>query len=184
MARRYRREPGDIKRLKSIKAEEYKEGVAKLLARRKAAELTQRELAKLLGESQTWVSNVENRQRRIDIYEAGRWQQACREHIAQRAVARAIETFAALAAAVPSKAAGAVRSAPSVAPIVAGGASTSQPEGTALPVAAEPVKALASGETRSALPDDAGGAEPASATDEAPPRPGSLDAPPKQPDRG
>jgi transcriptional regulator with XRE-family HTH domain len=40
-----------------------------LIARRKAAGLTQAELAKLLGEYQSYVARIESGQRRIDVVE-------------------------------------------------------------------------------------------------------------------
>lgn len=141
MVERYKRQPGDIKRLKSIKADEYKADVAKLHTLRLAATLTQRALGVLLHESQTYIANVERRVRRIDAYEARCWEQACREHTAKEAVRRALEMFASLDAA-----ARAARS------TVANGASTSQPKGLGLPLAAD---ALHGGPPAAAVDDSA-----------------------------
>ena len=137
MVKRYKRKPGDVKRFKSIQADEYKADIAKLRTLRNEADYTQRKLAEILGESQTYITNVERGHRRIDIYEAKRWEQVCLVRIAE------------LKAAEAAKAAQTSRPAPPTPPTVSDGASTSQPAGMGLPLAAD----ARTGESPAAAPD-------------------------------
>lgn len=54
---------------KSTFTDAYQEMLALLLAARHAAGLTQVELSKRLGKPQSWVSNVERGNRRLDVIE-------------------------------------------------------------------------------------------------------------------
>lgn len=56
-------------RVASLHDEAYQEFVELLVVRRKAAELSQQELADLLGWNQSIVAKIETAQRRIDIIE-------------------------------------------------------------------------------------------------------------------
>lgn len=49
-----------------------------LIERRREIGMTQTELAELYGEDQSFVSRVERRQRRMDVWEFVRWCQALR----------------------------------------------------------------------------------------------------------
>lgn len=55
--------------LKSIYSEEYKAVIDVLVAERKKAGITQVQLAKELGKPQSFISKIENRERRLDIVE-------------------------------------------------------------------------------------------------------------------
>lgn len=55
--------------MKSIYRKEYKELLAALTAARKEAGMTQAELAKKLKKPQSYVSKVENGERRLDVVE-------------------------------------------------------------------------------------------------------------------
>jgi transcriptional regulator with XRE-family HTH domain len=52
--------------------------IAMLIERRREMGMTQAELAELYGEDQSFVSRVERRQRRIDVWEFVRWCRALR----------------------------------------------------------------------------------------------------------
>ncbi|MFA7456808.1 MAG: helix-turn-helix transcriptional regulator [Micavibrio sp.] len=54
---------------KSIHRREYKELLAALAAARKEAGLTQAELAKRLKKPQSYISKIENGERRLDVME-------------------------------------------------------------------------------------------------------------------
>ena len=58
---------------KSITSKEYRVFVQLLRTARKSQGITQTELAKRLDEAQSFVSDCEQGQRRIDIVEAWRW---------------------------------------------------------------------------------------------------------------
>lgn len=55
--------------MRSLHTAEYKAFLRKLVAARKAAKLSQAEVAKLLGKPQSFVSKSESGERRIDIIE-------------------------------------------------------------------------------------------------------------------
>jgi transcriptional regulator with XRE-family HTH domain len=55
--------------VKSLHTERYKRLIALLIEARRAASLTQAELATKLGKPQSYVSKVENHERRIDVIE-------------------------------------------------------------------------------------------------------------------
>lgn len=55
----------------------YKELVQALTAMRKKANLSQSDLAKSLGFSQSDISKIENCERRIDVIEVLDWQEVC-----------------------------------------------------------------------------------------------------------
>jgi transcriptional regulator with XRE-family HTH domain len=54
---------------KSVFDAPYIEIIDRLVARRRELEMTQADLAKAFGEDQSFISRVERRQRRIDVYE-------------------------------------------------------------------------------------------------------------------
>ena len=54
---------------KSAFEEPYIEIVDRLIARRRELKMTQTELAEAYGENQSFISRIERRQRRIDVYE-------------------------------------------------------------------------------------------------------------------
>lgn len=55
--------------MKSIYSREYEAVISALVDARKAAEVTQVQLAEKLGKPQSYVSKIENRERRLDIVE-------------------------------------------------------------------------------------------------------------------
>lgn len=55
--------------MSSIHSKEYRDLIARLIAARKAAGLTQVEVAEKLGKPQSYVSKIENCQRRVDVLE-------------------------------------------------------------------------------------------------------------------
>lgn len=55
---------------KSIFNQKYRQFIDDIVACRKQAKITQRELAKKLGTSNCYVARIETRERRIDIVEA------------------------------------------------------------------------------------------------------------------
>lgn len=61
-------------RTPTIYDERYIKLIEKLVADRKAAGLTQHDMAKALGFSQSDISKIENRERRLDIIELEDWQ--------------------------------------------------------------------------------------------------------------
>ena len=61
----------------SVYSSGYKTVMAAVVAMRKAAGLTQRELAEKLGVPQNFVGRVETNQRRLDFVELIRWIIAC-----------------------------------------------------------------------------------------------------------
>jgi transcriptional regulator with XRE-family HTH domain len=62
---------------KSLHSAEYAALCQKLLAMRKAANLSQRELGRRLSVPASWVSKVETGERRIDLIEFGWFSSAC-----------------------------------------------------------------------------------------------------------
>lgn len=63
--------------MSSIHSKEYRDLIARLIAARKAAGLTQVEVAEKLGKPQSYVSKIENCQRRVDVLELSKLTQAC-----------------------------------------------------------------------------------------------------------
>lgn len=59
--------------MKSIYTDDYIEIIAVLRAIRKNKNITQAEMAKLLNVTQSFVSKVENRERRLDVIELLTW---------------------------------------------------------------------------------------------------------------
>ena len=55
--------------MKSIYSKDYEAVISALVAARKAAGVTQVQLAEKLGKPQSYVSKIENRERRLDIVE-------------------------------------------------------------------------------------------------------------------
>jgi len=55
--------------LKTVRSQDYKKLLALLIAARKRAGLSQREIAKAIAEPQSWVSKGENGERRLDLIE-------------------------------------------------------------------------------------------------------------------
>ena len=55
--------------MKSVNSDEYQIFLDCLIAARKAADMTQEELAGKLGRPQSFVSKYENRERRLDVIE-------------------------------------------------------------------------------------------------------------------
>ncbi len=55
--------------LKTVHSQDYKKLLALLIAARKRAGLSQREIAKAIAEPQSWVSKAENGERRLDLIE-------------------------------------------------------------------------------------------------------------------
>ena len=62
---------------KSMFSAAYRQLVAAVVEARKAAGLTQRDLAKKLGRPQNYVGRVETEQRRLDFIELLHWLAAC-----------------------------------------------------------------------------------------------------------
>lgn len=60
---------GQKQRTRSIYTDEYKHFINKLVEARKAAGLTQEEVAERIGQTQAFVSRCEQGQRRLDIIE-------------------------------------------------------------------------------------------------------------------
>jgi transcriptional regulator with XRE-family HTH domain len=58
---------------KSAFSPEYEEIIRRLIARRMALGMTQVQLAAAYGEDQSFVSRIERRQRRLDVWEFTRW---------------------------------------------------------------------------------------------------------------
>lgn len=58
---------------KAINSADYRAFLASLRAAREAAGITQVDLAGMLDVTQSWISNCETGQRRIDIVELRRW---------------------------------------------------------------------------------------------------------------
>lgn len=54
---------------KTLLSERHQQLVAFLIEKREAAGLTQTELAKKIGEYQSWVARLESGQRRVDVVE-------------------------------------------------------------------------------------------------------------------
>lgn len=70
---------------KSIATREYKILTGLLRVARKSKNITQAELAALLGEVQSFVSDCERAQRRLDVIEVWRWCEALGVSFAQLA---------------------------------------------------------------------------------------------------
>ena len=62
---------------KTLFSSAYRQLIAAVVEARKAAGLTQRELAQLLGKPQNYVGRVETEQRRLDFIELLAWFKAC-----------------------------------------------------------------------------------------------------------
>jgi transcriptional regulator with XRE-family HTH domain len=64
--------------MKSIYSREYEAVIFALIEARKAAEVTQVQLAEKLGKPQPYVSKIENRERRLDIVKFFQIGRGCR----------------------------------------------------------------------------------------------------------
>lgn len=59
--------------MKSIYNQEYIEIITRLRLKRNEAEMTQQDLSQLMGVSQSFISKVENCERRLDVIEFLNW---------------------------------------------------------------------------------------------------------------
>lgn len=62
---------------KALHSQRYKAIVGQLRAARLSAELTQLELGRRIGQSQSWVAKGERGERRLDFAEVADWCSAC-----------------------------------------------------------------------------------------------------------
>lgn len=60
-------------KMKSIYDQDYIEIITRLRAKRNEAKMTQQDLAQIMGVSQSFISKVENCERRLDVMEFLNW---------------------------------------------------------------------------------------------------------------